>query len=61
MWFAAMIALITSIFVFFISFWPPLDLPKESQVFFVSFLIIGIIVITSIPLIIYHFKNSRKK
>ena len=60
-WIAALIGLISGAFVFFISFFPPPELPKEDHFFFISFLIIGIIVVSTIPLIIYRFKNRWAK
>lgn len=58
MWIASSVGLTAAIFVFFISFIPPLDLPASSVPFFVIFLIVGIIVFLSIPLFIYHFKKK---
>ena len=58
MWFTASIGLVAAIFVFFISFWPPAELPTGSPRFFVWFLIVGIVVMVSIPLIVYHFKDK---
>ena len=63
MWIAVVVGMLSSIFVFFISFWPPPELPEESAFFFVSFLVVGIVVMTGIPIFIYHCKGkwSNKK
>lgn len=57
MWITASIGLIAAIFVFFLSFIPPFDLPKSSVPFFIGFLVFGIILFTAIPLIIYALKH----
>jgi putative glutamate/gamma-aminobutyrate antiporter len=59
-WVLSFIGLFAIIAVFFISFIPPSNLLEESKIFFVSFLIIGIIFLVTIPLMIYHFKNKWK-
>lgn len=58
MWLAGLVGLIVAVIIFFISFWPPAELPSGSTSFFVGFLIVGIVVMISIPLIIH--KNRKK-
>ena len=60
MWLVALIGLIVALFVFIISFFPPLNLKTGSPVFFVGFLIISILIIGSIPLLVYKFKDKWK-
>jgi amino acid transporter len=61
MWIVASIGLIAALFVFTITFWPPLDLPTGSPVFYVGFLMGAIILMTAIPLIIFSLKKSWAK
>jgi len=61
MWIASTVGLVAAVFVFFLSFVPPLDLPKTSIPFFIGFLIFGIILFTLIPLIIYSLKSRWQK
>lgn len=58
MWIVAGIAFIVSSIVFFITFWPPLDLATGSPLFYVGFLVISIVVMVALPLIIYSFKHK---
>lgn len=60
MWIVASIGLVAAIFVFLISFRPPSDLATGSPCFFVTFLVLGIIIMTAIPHIIYSSKNKWK-
>lgn len=60
MWIVASIGIIAAIFVFFITFLPPLDLAIGSPIFYIGFLVIGIIVMVSLPLIIYSCKKKWK-
>ena len=61
MWIASTVGLVAAVFVFFLSFVPPFDLPKTSIPFFIGFLIFGIILFTLIPLIIYSLKSRWQK
>jgi glutamate:GABA antiporter len=61
MWFIASLGFISALFVFIITFWPPLNLPTGSPVFYVGFLLGGIILFTAIPLVIYSLKPKWTK
>ena len=61
MWLVASIGFLAALFVFLISFLPPLDLPTGSNFFFIGFLVIGMIVLSSIPLLIHRFKSKWNK
>ena len=61
MWVAGLCGIIAVIFVFFIGFWPPPEVPEEKTCFFVSFLVIGIVVMVTIPLAIHACKGLWKE
>lgn len=60
-WILSSIGFVVAFSVFLIGFIPPSDLPKESETFFVVFLVIGIVLLISIPLIIYSMKHKWNK
>lgn len=59
MWIVALLGLITSLFAIFLVFIPPAQLHIGSLLFFESFLIIGLIVMTTIPLVISSLKKPK--
>lgn len=56
-WFVASLGILSSLFAFFIGFIPPAQLEVGSLVFYEGFLIIGILVISFIPYLIYKFRK----
>lgn len=61
MWLVAGAGLIAVIFAFFIGFFPPEQISVGSPVFYVSFLIGGIIVFVGVPIIINKLKKPEWK
>ena len=61
MWVVASIGIIAAVFVFSITFLPPLDVATCSPLSYVSFLTVGIIVMVLLPNIIYSFKKMWHK
>lgn len=59
-WVISFFGIIALFMVYCLSFMPPLFFPKEKILFFDLFLIIGIIILISIPLVIYSFKDKWK-
>lgn len=59
MWLVAGLGTLSSIFAFFISFFPPEQFYVGSIYFYESFLILGILVMCVIPLMIYKFKKAH--
>ena len=53
MWVAGGLGFLTMLFVIIISFFPPANLKVGSPVFYVLFIVLGLVVFTSLPLIIY--------
>ncbi len=59
MWVVASLGIFSSLFAIFLVFIPPAQINVGSVVFYESFLIIGLVVMISIPLIISAFKKPR--
>lgn len=57
LWIVVVIAIIGAVFTIFIGFFPPSQLKTGSIWFYELFLIVGIIVMTYIPLLIYRFRK----
>lgn len=61
MWCVAGIALLGALFAIGVGLVPPAQLAVGSPLFFVLFLVIGLIVFISLPLIIIHFRKPSWK
>ncbi len=59
MWIACVTGIIASTFAFAIAFIPPGQLDVGSLLFYESFLIVGVVLMSAIPLIIHHFRKSH--
>jgi len=57
-WFVASIGIITCLFIIFLLFVPPGQIHVGSFLFYESFLIIGLAIMSAIPLLIHAFKKS---
>jgi len=57
MWLVAGVGIIASLFAFFIGFVPPAQLQTGSITFYISFLIIGIVVLSAPPFIFEYFRK----
>ncbi len=60
-WFVASLGIISSVFAFFMGFIPPSQLQIGSLIFYESFLIGGIAIMSFIPYLIYKFKDPSWK
>lgn len=58
MWVVSGVGLIATVFVFLIGFVPPSQLKTGSPVFFVAFLVVGLIVLCGTPLLIHRFRKT---
>lgn len=58
MWIVAGVGFVVATIVFFITFWPPLDLPTGSPLFYVGFLVLSTVFMVALPLVIYSFKHK---
>lgn len=56
-WFVASLGILSSAFAFFMGFIPPSQLKVGSLIFYESFLIGGIVIMSIIPYLIYKFKD----
>ncbi len=56
-WFVASLGILSSLFAFFVGFVPPSQLQVGSLVFYESFLILGIAIMSFVPYLIYKFKD----
>ncbi len=56
-WFVASLGILSSLFAFFVGFVPPSQLQVGSLVFYESFLILGIAIMSLVPYLIYKFKD----
>jgi hypothetical protein len=61
MWFVSSLGCLSSLFAFIIFYIPPAQFGLESYFFFESFLIIGFLVMASIPLAFHAFKKPHWK
>lgn len=57
MWVVAGIGILSAVLTFVIGFWPPDQIPTGNYHFYLSFLILGIIIVCSIPYILLLFKK----
>ncbi len=58
-WFFSIIGILASLFAIFIGFVPPTQLHVGSLVFYQGFLIVGLVIMISIPLLIYQFRKPN--
>lgn len=61
MWLVAGLGSLASLFAIIIGFIPPAQLKEGSPIFFESFLILGMVIMTAAPFVIYHFKKPSWK
>lgn len=57
-WFIAGLGVLSSIFAFIIGYIPPAQFATGSLAFYETFLIVGILVVSIIPILIYRFKKG---
>lgn len=61
MWLVAGIGILAVIFAFIVSFFPPSQLETGNPVFYTLFIVIGVIVFVTLPIIINHYKRPSWK
>ncbi len=58
-WFVGSLGVLSSTFAFFVCFVPPSQFPTGSLFFYEGFLILGFILMSAIPFLIYFLRNRR--
>lgn len=61
MWITGVTGIAGALFAITVSFFPPSQLETGSTLFYVLFLVVGLFLMSSIPLLIYHFKKPAWK
>jgi len=57
MWIVAGLGLLAALFGIFIGFFPPAQLQTGNLTFYESFLVVGILLVVSVPLVLHHFRK----